>query len=126
MPNGEHPNSLKALEENRHKGQFSGEYAVESAKKAAAAKLQRKSFREQFQAELDAIINQKDKDGNVISTITVKDAITKQMVQKALKGNTRAFELIRDTIGEKPSETIVVTDVDPDVVKQVEMMVNDS
>ena len=124
MARGEHPNSLKALEENRHR--FDSESASLAGKTSKAKQAERKSFREQFQAELDALINQKDKDGNVISTITVKDAITKQMVQKALKGNTRAFELIRDTIGEKPTETIVVTDIDPDVVKEVEMMVNES
>lgn len=124
MPRGENPNSLANLAMSD--GFKDTELARKAAQKSAEAKRARKTFREQFEAELEAIINQKDKDGNVIGQTTVKDAITKQMVQKALKGNTRAFELIRDTIGEKPSETIVVTDVDPDVVKQVEMMVNDS
>ena len=126
MARGENPNSLKALEENRHKGAFNAESAVIAKQKSDASKLQRKTFREQFLIELDAEINQRDKNGNIIGTTTVKDAITAQMVKKALKGNTRAFELIRDTIGEKPSETIVVTDIDPEVVKEVELMVHDS
>ena len=33
-------------------------------------------------------------------------AITVALCQKALKGDTRAYELIRDTVGEKPVETI--------------------
>jgi hypothetical protein len=123
MARGDNPNSRANLVDGYR---FNSETASKAAALSAEAKRTKKTFREQFIVELEAVINQRDKNGNVISQTTVKDAITKQMVQKALKGNTRAFELIRDTIGEKPSETIVVTDVDPDVVKQVEMMVNDS
>lgn len=126
MARGENPNSLKALEENRHKGAFNAETALSAKQKSDEKKAAKKTFREQFEAELKAEITQRDKNGNVIGKTTVKDAITKQMVQRALKGNTRAFELIRDTIGEKPSETIVVTDIDPEVVKEVELMVHDS
>lgn len=126
MPKGMHPNSRKALEENRHKGSFTAENAVEMSEKSAEKKRQMKSFREQFAAELGAIISQRDGNGKVIGEITVKDAITKQMVQKALRGNTRAFELIRDTIGEKPADNIIVTEIDPDVAKEVEAIVNDT
>ncbi len=110
MPRGANPNSIKALEENRRL--FDRESAVIAKQKSDAAKLRKRTFREQFAAELEALITERDKDGNVIGEMTVKDAITKQMVQKALKGNTRAFELIRDTVGEKPADSIVI--VEPD------------
>jgi len=112
MPRGTHPNSLKALEENRHKGAFNAETSVIAHEKGFEAKKRKKTFKEQFAAELEAMISQRDKDGNIIGEISVKDAITKQMVQKALKGNTRAFELIRDTVGEKPVDTVQI--VEPD------------
>lgn len=55
--------------------------------------------------------NQKLKDG--LKKLGLKaDKIDNQMAlvfalyQKALKGDTKAFELIRDTIGEKPADTI--------------------
>lgn len=35
-------------------------------------------------------------------------AITLSMYQEALKGNTKAFELIRDTIGEKPTDRLQI------------------
>lgn len=38
--------------------------------------------------------------------ITNGMALTIAMYQEALKGNTRAFELIRDTIGEKPVDVV--------------------
>jgi hypothetical protein len=123
MPSGKTKEELDAISKGTR---ISGSNAVEYARRSAEARRAKKTFREQFEAELEAEISQRDKNGNVIGKTTVKDAITKQMVQRALKGNTRAFELIRDTIGEKPSETIVVTDIDPEVVKEVELMVHDS
>lgn len=35
---------------------------------------------------------------------TVQESISLAMIKQAASGNTRAFELIRDTIGERPSE----------------------
>lgn len=131
MPRGKHPNSLKALEEHRKKNQFrAGEKQVEQAKKAAEQsaiiRAQKRTFKEEFEAELAVMIDQRDKDGNVIGKTTVKNAITKRAVQKALKGDLEALRLIRDTIGEKPIETIMVSEVDSKVIDEVERMVNDS
>ena len=39
---------------------------------------------------------------------TTQDAIIAGLVKKAAAGDTRAFEIIRDTIGEKPAENIRV------------------
>ena len=44
---------------------------------------------------------------------------------KALKGDLKAFEIVRDTAGQKPAEKIVVSEIDPDVISQVERMVNE-
>ena len=121
MPRGMHPNSRKALEENRRKAGFSSENAVERAEKSHEVRRAKRTFREEFEIELQAVI--RDKNGN---ETTVKNAITKAAVQKALKGDLRAQEFIRDTIGEKPSENIVVSTADPDVIKEIEAMVYDS
>lgn len=120
MPRGMHPNSRKALEENRHKGGINAENAVELGKKSAESKRRRKTFREEFEAELAATIT--DAKGQ---KTTVKNAITKMAVQKAIKGDLRALEFIRDTIGEKPIENILISEVDPDVVREVEAIVRD-
>ena len=37
---------------------------------------------------------------------TVIEAINEAMIQEAFKGNTKAYELLRDTAGEKPTEKI--------------------
>ena len=121
MPRGTHPNSLKALAENRHKSQFDHERAVRAGQESQAQHLRKKTFREEFELELAAII--KDNHGN---ETTVKNAITKAAVAKALKGDLRAQEFIRDTIGEKPADNIVLMTADPDIIKEVESMVYDT
>lgn len=121
MPRGTNPNSLKALEENRHKSKFNHETAVRAGQESAAKHLRKKTFKEEFELELAATV--RDSKGN---ETTVKNAITKAAVQKALKGDSRALEFIRDTIGEKPAENIILTTTDPEIIKEVEAMVYDT
>jgi hypothetical protein len=94
MSNGNHPNSRKALEENRAKGQFSGERAVEMGRKSAEARVAYKSLnqdlRERCTPERLAKINER-------------------LLQMAEHGNLRAYELARDGLGEKPTEKHEVT-----------------
>lgn len=128
MPRGMHPNSKKALEEHRKKGQFkkNGENALKAQELSTVAKHEKRTFKEEFEAELSVMISQTDKHGKVIGKTTVKNAITKKAVQKALRGDLEALRLIRDTIGEKPVETIMVSEVDSNVISEVERMVNDA
>ena len=126
MPRGQHPNSRKALEENRTRGGFRSDNAVERGAKGNEAKRARKTFREEFEIELAAIIQQKDKQGNIIGEVTTKNAITKQAVKKAMNGDLRAMEFIRDTIGEKPAENIILFEADPQVITEIEAMVYDT
>lgn len=108
MPRGMHPNSRKALEENRKATQFKpGESAVTAADKSNAKQAQKRTFKEEFEIELSAKI--RDSKGN---ETTVKNAISKKMIQKALNGDQRAAEFIRDCIGEKPKETVEVVKAD--------------
>ncbi len=101
MPRGMHPNSRKALEQNRHKGAFTAETSLENKEKALKAKARNRTFREEFEQELATMIS--DGSGKKVS---VKSALTKTAVQKALRGDLRALEFIRDTVGEKPIDTV--------------------
>lgn len=38
---------------------------------------------------------------------TTQEAITVSLIKQALKGNVKAFEIIRDTMGEKPDAPII-------------------
>ena len=49
------------------------------------------------------------------SGITNKDIIVTAMLLKAAAGDTKAFELIRDTIGEKPAEEINLNNIEIEI-----------
>lgn len=78
---------------------------------SAEAKRKRKSLKEELLLMLS--------DGDVQKSVTLA------LIEKAMAGDTKAFEVIRDTIGEKPVDRLIVSEVDADVVSEVERMVND-
>lgn len=77
---------------------------------SAEAKRKRKSLKEELLLMLS--------DGDVQKSVTLA------LIEKAMAGDTKAFEVIRDTIGEKPVDKLIVSEVDADVVSEVERMVN--
>jgi hypothetical protein len=62
----------------------------------------------------------KDKDGKIVSGA---EAITAKLFQQAMNGNVKAFETLRDTVGQKPVEKIMVAEVEQDVIDDVEKAV---
>lgn len=48
--------------------------------------------------------------------IKVKDAVCVRLVQRALRGDLRAIEMMRDTIGEKPADNFNIADITPTII----------
>ena len=94
----------RTKEEARRRGKNGG---IASGK----ARKERKTLREELLLLLQS--------GNV------QESIVLAMIEKAKNGDTKAFEVIRDTIGEKPVDKVEVTTIDPAIVNEVERMVND-
>jgi hypothetical protein len=46
-----------------------------------------------------------------------------KMVEKAMKGDTKAFEVVRDTNGQKPVDKVMIAEVDQSVIDEVESAV---
>lgn len=61
-----------------------------------------------------------DKNGN---RATGTEVISAKLFEQATKGNIRAFETLRDTVGQKPVEKVMVADVEPSVIDEVEKAV---
>lgn len=57
--------------------------------------------------------------------VTGAEALTATLFREALEGDTRAFEVLRDTAGQKPVDKIMIAEVDQNVIDEVEAMVND-
>lgn len=56
-------------------------------------------------------------------TVSGAEAIALKQFQKALKGDTRAFEMIRDTAGQKPIDKVQIQEIDQTIIDEVEAMV---
>lgn len=93
------PQNMRSKSEQR-------EIARKGGKAAAAKRAARKTFREGLLLLLNEPL--KDKSGNPTNN-TTQDAIIAALVKRAASGDTRAFEMIRDTIGEKPVQDVAIT-----------------
>ena len=59
----------------------------------------------------------------MLSEGETQQSLTLALIEKAISGDTKAFEVIRDTIGEKPVDKVMIADVEPSVIAEVEAMV---
>ena len=56
---------------------------------------------------------------------TGAQAITERLFAEVMKGNVKAFEVLRDTVGQKPVEKVMIAEVDQTVIDEVERAVID-
>lgn len=73
---------------------------------------------------LEALLEKEytDKKG---STKNGAELLAFKQFEKALAGDTRAFEIVRDTSGQKPVEKVMISEVDQEVIDEVEKAVLD-
>ena len=109
--------SLKNLKKGK---QFSKDYQPSSEAKSQGQK-NAKTFRETLEILLAKEIT--NKAGEIATT---QVAIGVSIIKKALNGDVRAFEVIRDTIGQKPTENIIATNTNIDITdkKVIENVIN--
>lgn len=93
------------------------EMSAKGGKKSGETRREKKKMREQLQQLLNLTLNNTEQYNidEALSfldlngkNVTVQEAMMLKMIQKALKGDRKAFETIRDTAGEKPTEEINV------------------
>lgn len=76
----------------------------EIARKGGIASGKARKEKKLLKDELAIIMENVNKDGK-----TYQELISTALVKEALKGNTKAYEIIRDTLGQKPKEEISVS-----------------
>lgn len=114
------PNSQRSPTEVRENGAKGGIASGE-------ARRRKRAFRELIEDMLD-------ENGGTVNgqPATKKDLVVARAIKMLTSTDTKdqdflkAFEIIRDTIGEKPVERIVVAEVSQDVIDEVEAAVMDS
>lgn len=85
-----------------------GEQAREAGRKGGLKSAAKRAARKTLREELEILLSQDihDKNGRTMNTQT---AMSTSIIKAALNGSVRAFEVIRDTVGEKPVENVTVT-----------------
>ena len=91
----------------------SKEEARERGRKGGLASGEARRKRKTLKEELLLMLSEGD----------TQQSVTLALIEKAMSGDTKAFEVIRDTIGEKPIDKVMIADVEPSVIAEVEAMV---
>ena len=91
------------------------EYGRKGAAASAKIRRQKRDMRETFRDLLDMPLKEGDLDevtalaGANRKNVTVGEAIALIMANKAIKGDVRAAEFVRDTSGQRPTSSVQVT-----------------
>ena len=96
------------------------ENASKAGKASGEARRKKKLLRECLEILLEKEIT--DKKGE---TMSGAEALSTKLFAEAMKGNVKAFEVLRDTAGQKPVEKVIVSEIDTDVIDEIERMIND-
>ena len=103
-----------------------GEYklTLEEQKKGGKASAEARRAKRDLRKALEMLLEKDftDKSGK---TLTGTEAITAKLFEQAMKGNVKAFETIRATVGQDPVQKVQVAEVDPAVIAEVEKAVLD-
>ena len=111
-----------ANEQNLRPGEY--KLSQDEAKKGGINSGKARSEKRDLRKALEILLEReyKDKSGN---TISGTEAITAKLFEQAMKGNIKAFETIRSTVGQDPVQKVMVAEVDQTIIDEVERAVLD-
>ena len=96
-------------------GERQREISRKAGKRSQELRKQRKTLKEELERLLCEEVTSRNGE-----KMQANVAISASMINQAMKGNVKAYAIIRDTIGEKPVERVIVNIPDPDIIKNVE------
>lgn len=108
---------------------YTSEQLAEWGRKGAEKTKEIRRKRKEMKETLDILLKMPMKKGKVYDAedikafadlngknITIDQAMMVKLIQKALKGDLNAIAMVRDTVGEKPSDKVEVKDVTPVII----------
>lgn len=109
-----------ANEQNLRPGEY--KFTQDDHKKGGIASGKARAEKRDLRKALEMLLEQTftDKRGN---TKTGTQAVTERLFAEVMKGNVKAFEVLRDTVGQKPVEKVMVAEVEQSVIDEVEKAV---
>ena len=111
-----------ANEENLRPAEY--QLTEEEHKKGGIASGEARRRKRDIRLALEALLEKTYK-GRGGEELSGAEAIAVKQMEKALKGDTRAFEVVRDSAGQKPVEKVMVAEVSQDVIDEVERAILD-
>ena len=104
--------------------ELTAEEQREIASKGGIASGEARRRKRDLRQALEMLLEKEYKQRNGES-ITGTEAITAKLFEQAMKGNVKAFETIRATVGQDPVQKVMIAEVDQDVIDEVERAVLD-
>ena len=97
----------------------SREKAVENGRKGGVASGEARRRKRDLRLALELLLEKEytDKKGKVM---TGAEAITTKLFEQAMKGNVKAFETIRSTVGQDPVQKVEQVNIDAEYEQSVE------
>ena len=96
--------------------------ARELQEKSVKKYYENKAARASLKDEAEKVLNDKYKDKNG-EYVTGARAVMLRAFEKALKGDIKSLEFIRDTAGQKPVDKIMVAEVEQETIDEIEALV---
>lgn len=96
----------------------------EIARKGGKASGETRRRKRDLRLALEVLLEKdfKDKTGK---PVTGTEAITAKLFEQAMRGNVKAFETIRSTVGQDPVQKVMIAEIDQEVIDEVERAVLD-
>ena len=116
------PNSARSPEELRENGRKGGVASGKARQKKRLMKdlviemLNSKIWSDELKAKILNVFPEMEDE-----KMQVQTAMIASQIQKAMKGDTKAFEVMRDTAGQKPVDKQEITNIDQDGYRRVLM-----
>lgn len=97
----------------------SREEAVKNGRKGGIASGKARAEKRDLRRALEALLEKEytDKNGNML---TGTEAITVKLFEQAMRGNVKAFETIRSTVGQDPVQKVEQVNIDMEYEQSVE------
>ena len=113
-----------ANEKNLLKGDDVHKLTAEEQSKGGKASAEARRRKKDLRLALEMLLEKDypDKAGN---TFSGAEAISVKLFEQAMKGNIKAFETIRSTVGQDPVQKVQVAEVSQEVIDEVEKIVNE-
>ena len=113
-----------ANEQNLVKGEDRHKFTLEEASKGGKASAEAKRRRKDLRLALEMLLEKEYTDAQG-KKLTGTEAITAKLFQQAMKGNIRAFETIRSTVGQDPVQKVEHVNISDETREQIESFLSD-